>query len=66
MRGLTTKHNTVAECPAVILSHVSPESAPSPPSWSSTAEQGLTLVHFSAQPEPFLTQKHTLNTLITP
>ena len=22
--------------------------------------QGLTLVHFSAQPEPFLTQKHTL------
>jgi len=24
--------------------------------------QGLTLVHFSAQPEPLLTQKHTLNT----
>jgi len=24
--------------------------------------QGLTLVHFSAQPEPFLKQKHTLNT----
>jgi hypothetical protein len=24
--------------------------------------QGLTLVHFLAQPEPFLTQKHTLNT----
>jgi len=24
--------------------------------------QGLTLVHFSAQPEPFLTQKHTSNT----
>jgi starch synthase len=23
--------------------------------------QGLTLVHFSAQPEPFLTQTHTLN-----
>jgi hypothetical protein len=27
------------------------------PTW-----QGLTLVHFSAQLEPFLTQKHTLNT----
>jgi len=26
------------------------------------SNQGLTLVHFSAQPEPFLTQKHTLNT----
>jgi hypothetical protein len=26
------------------------------------AGQGLTLVHFSAQPELFLTQKHTLNT----
>ena len=25
-----------------------------------SAGQGLTLVHFSAQPEPFLTQKHTL------
>ena len=24
--------------------------------------QGLTLVHFSAQPEPYLTQTHTLNT----
>ena len=24
--------------------------------------QGLTLVHYSAQLEPFLTQKHTLNT----
>jgi hypothetical protein len=24
-------------------------------------EQGLTLVHFSAQPEPFLKQKYTLN-----
>jgi hypothetical protein len=28
--------------------------------------QGLTLAHFSAQLEQFLTQKHTLNTLITP
>jgi len=24
--------------------------------------QGLTLVHLSAQPKPFLTQKHTVNT----
>ena len=24
--------------------------------------QGLTLVYFSAQPEPFLTRKYTLNT----
>ena len=28
--------------------------------------QALTLVHFSAQPEPFLTQRHTLNTPNTP
>jgi hypothetical protein len=28
--------------------------------------QGLTLVHHSAQLEPFLTQKHTLNTPNTP
>jgi len=28
----------------------------------SGAGQGLTLVHFSAQPEPFLTHKHPLNT----
>jgi len=28
--------------------------------------QGLTLVHFSAQPGPFLTQSHTQNTLNTP
>jgi hypothetical protein len=28
--------------------------------------QGPTLVHFSAQPEPFLTQKHTLHTPDTP
>jgi hypothetical protein len=27
---------------------------------------GLTLVHYSAQLEPFLTQKHTLNTPNTP
>jgi len=27
-----------------------------------TPSQGLTLVHFSAQPEPFLTPKHTQNT----
>ena len=25
-------------------------------------KQGLTLVHFSAQPEPFLTRTHTLDT----
>jgi len=42
-------------------------------SWSSMANvvvraclQGLTLVHFLAQPEPFLTQKHTPNTPNTP
>jgi hypothetical protein len=29
-------------------------------------KQGLTPVHYSAQLEPFLTQKHTLNTPITP
>ena len=28
--------------------------------------QGLTLVHYSAQLEPFLTRKHTLNTPATP
>jgi len=28
--------------------------------------QGLTLVHYSAQLEPFLLQKHTLNTPNTP
>jgi hypothetical protein len=28
--------------------------------------QGLTLVHFSAQPEPFLTLQYNLNTLNTP
>ena len=31
-----------------------------------TLRRGLTLVHFSAQLEPFLTQKHTLNTPNTP
>ena len=31
-----------------------------------TRGQGLTLVHFPAQPELFLTQKHTLNPLNTP
>jgi hypothetical protein len=31
--------------------------------WSTfTLRQGLTLVHYSAQLEPFLTQKHTLHT----
>jgi len=30
------------------------------------AGQGLTLVHYSAQLEPFLTQKQTLNTPNTP
>jgi hypothetical protein len=28
--------------------------------------QGLTLVHYSAQLEPFLAQKHTPNTPVTP
>jgi hypothetical protein len=27
-----------------------------------TLHQGLTRIHFAAQPEPYLTQKHTLNT----
>ena len=31
-----------------------------------TDRQGLTLVHYSAQLEPFLTQKHTLNSPDTP
>ena len=31
-----------------------------------TRSQGLTLVHFSAQPEPFLAQKHPTHTLIPP
>ena len=30
------------------------------------SRQGLTLVHFSAQPEPFLTHETTLHTLNTP
>jgi len=33
---------------------------------SSSSSQGLTLVHYSAQCEPFLTQKHTLITPTTP
>jgi len=33
---------------------------------SATGEQGLTLVHFSAQLEPYLTQENTLLTLSTP
>ena len=33
---------------------------------ASSVEQGLTLVRYSAQLEPFLTQKHTLNTPNTP
>ena len=37
-------------------------------SWHSgpAMEQGLTLVHFSAQLEPCLTKKNTLHTLNTP
>jgi len=38
----------------------------SSPTWRYTSTQGLTLVHYSAQLEPFLTQKHTLNTPTTP
>ena len=30
------------------------------------SQQGLTLIHFSAQVEPCLTHKNTLNTLNTP
>jgi len=33
---------------------------------AAASTQGLTLVHFSAQFEPSLTQKHTLNTPNTP
>jgi len=33
---------------------------------SFTSSQGLTLVHFSAQLEPCLTQENTLHTLNTP
>ena len=43
------------------------EEEPGPPLSQSTVglvaqSQGLTLVHFSAQPKPFLTQTHTLHT----
>jgi len=31
-----------------------------------TVGQGRTLVHFSAQPEPFMKQKHTLHTPVYP
>ena len=49
---------------------MAPRAKPPPPDSSSTGggppsaatKQGLTLVHFSAQLEPFLTQKHTLST----
>ena len=37
-------------------------SMPLPGLFRSAHVQGLTLVHFSAQLEPILTQKHTLNT----
>jgi hypothetical protein len=42
-----------------------PPPLPTMQSWQCTTatagDQGLTLVHFSAQPKPFLTEKHTLN-----
>ena len=34
--------------------------------WTGPPPQGLTLVHFSAQLEPCLTQNNTLHTLNTP
>ena len=37
-------------------------SSPKDPDKAITRRQGLTLVHLSAQPEPFLTQTHTLHT----
>ena len=40
-----------------------PAAAEAPDSSSALApRQGLTLVHFSAQPGPFLKQKHTVHT----
>jgi len=50
-----------AELPARSSAARRPSTAP-----HTTTNQGLTLVHYSAQLEPFLTQKHTLNTPNTP
>jgi pimeloyl-ACP methyl ester carboxylesterase len=36
------------------------------PGFGLSSRQGITLVHFSAQLEPFLTRKHTQNTPNTP
>jgi len=36
------------------------------PGPAAVAGQGITLVHFSAQPEPFLTHKYTLHFHLTP
>ena len=44
----------------------SPKRAAASSSPSRAGTQGLTLVHSSAQLEPFLKQKHTLNTPIPP
>jgi len=42
-----------------------PAPEPTPRLWSAASDQGLTLVHFSAQLEPCLTQEDTLHTLNT-
>jgi hypothetical protein len=42
---------------ALLISSISASSMP-----GLSSMQGLTLVHFSAQPEPFMTQTHTLHT----
>jgi len=43
-----------------------PAATPAAAASTAAAGSGLTLVHFSAQLESFLTQKHTLNTPQTP
>ena len=52
---------TVRPCPPWVSAYIARRSF-----WRalrrSSSKQGLTLVHFSAQPEPLLKQKHTLIT----
>ncbi len=51
---------------STISKQLSKPGYPSVEEWMEDVRQGLTLVHYSAQLEPFLTQKHTLNTRNTP
>jgi hypothetical protein len=51
---------------STISKQLSKPGYPSVEEWMEDVRQGLTLVHYSAQLEPFLTQKYTLNTPITP